>query len=40
LMDYDAMRELERRLLTIAALETKYGPTGETSPAVGSAGRE
>ena len=26
LMDYDAMRELERRLLTTEALETKYGP--------------
>jgi 2-methylisocitrate lyase-like PEP mutase family enzyme len=26
LMDYDAMRELERRLLTIEALEMKYGP--------------
>ena len=25
LMDYDAMRELERRLLTVAALEAKYG---------------
>ena len=32
-MDYDAMRELERRLLTTAALETKYGPTGEASQA-------
>jgi hypothetical protein len=28
LMDYDAMRELERRLLNTAALETKYGPAG------------
>src|SRR6195256_888249 len=28
LMDYDAMRELERRLLTTEALETKYGPAG------------
>jgi 2-methylisocitrate lyase-like PEP mutase family enzyme len=25
LMDYDAMRELKRRLLTTEALETKYG---------------
>jgi len=31
LMDYDAMRELERRLLTTEALETKYGPAGEAS---------
>jgi 2-methylisocitrate lyase-like PEP mutase family enzyme len=31
LMDYDAMRELERRLLTTGALETKYGPTSEAS---------
>jgi 2-methylisocitrate lyase-like PEP mutase family enzyme len=31
LMDYDAMRELERRLLTTAALEAKYGPAGEAS---------
>ena len=31
LMDYDAMRELERRLLTTGALETKYGPAGEAS---------
>jgi 2-methylisocitrate lyase-like PEP mutase family enzyme len=29
LMDYDAMRELERRLLTIEALEMKYGPAGK-----------
>jgi hypothetical protein len=29
LMDYDAMRELERRLLTIEALEMKYGPRGK-----------
>jgi 2-methylisocitrate lyase-like PEP mutase family enzyme len=29
LMDYDAMRELERRLLTIEALEMKYGPGGK-----------
>ena len=29
LMDFDTMRELERRLLTIGALETKYGSTGE-----------
>ncbi len=33
LMDYDAMRELERRLLNTAALETKYGPAGEASQA-------
>jgi 2-methylisocitrate lyase-like PEP mutase family enzyme len=33
LMDYDAMRELERRLLTTAALETKYGLAGEASQA-------
>jgi 2-methylisocitrate lyase-like PEP mutase family enzyme len=36
LMDYDAVRELERRLLTTAALEAKYGHAGEavrpTSP--------
>jgi hypothetical protein len=31
LMDYDAMRELERRLLTTGALETKYGTAGEAS---------
>ena len=31
LMDYDAMRELERRLLTIGTLEAKYGPAGEAS---------
>jgi 2-methylisocitrate lyase-like PEP mutase family enzyme len=31
LMDYDAMRELEGRLLTTAALEAKYGPGGEVS---------
>src|SRR5215472_12536653 len=29
LMDYDAMRELEGRLLTTAALEAKYGPGGD-----------
>ena len=29
LMDYDAMRELERQLLTIEALEMKYGPRGK-----------
>jgi 2-methylisocitrate lyase-like PEP mutase family enzyme len=34
LMDYDAMRELERRLLTTSSLETKYGRAGETSQAV------
>src|SRR5215469_8613840 len=28
LMDYDAMRELEARLLTTSALETKYGSAG------------
>jgi len=33
LMDYDAMRELERRLLSTEALETKYGPAGGASPA-------
>ena len=33
LMDYDAMRELERRLLTTAALEAKYGLAGEASQA-------
>jgi 2-methylisocitrate lyase-like PEP mutase family enzyme len=32
LMDYDAMRELERRLLSTEALETKYGSPGEASP--------
>jgi 2-methylisocitrate lyase-like PEP mutase family enzyme len=31
LMDYDAMRELERRLLTTDLLETKYGPGGGAS---------
>ncbi len=36
LMDYDAMRELERRLLSTEALEAKYGPAGEASPAVRS----
>jgi hypothetical protein len=34
LMDYDAMRELERRLLTTSALEAKYGRADETSQAV------
>jgi hypothetical protein len=33
LMDYDAMRELERRLLNTEALETKYGPAGGASRA-------
>jgi len=33
LMDYDGMRELERRLLTTGAIETKYGLAGETSQA-------
>lgn len=33
LMDYDAMRELERKLLTTTALEAKYGPAHEASPA-------
>ena len=28
LMDYDNMRELERRLLTTATLEAKYGTGG------------
>ena len=36
LMDYDVMRELERRLLTTEALETKYEPAGETSQAARS----
>ena len=31
LIDYDAMRELERRLLTTEALETRYGPAGGAS---------
>jgi 2-methylisocitrate lyase-like PEP mutase family enzyme len=35
LMDYDAMRALERRLLSTAALEAKYGPAGGASPAAG-----
>jgi len=35
LMDYDAMRALERRLLSTAALEAKYGPAGGASPAPG-----
>jgi hypothetical protein len=34
LMDYDAMRELERRLLSTEALETKYGPAGGASRAI------
>lgn len=29
LMDYDRMRALERRLLTVEALEAKYGPAAE-----------
>jgi 2-methylisocitrate lyase-like PEP mutase family enzyme len=36
LMDYDTMRELERRLLATAALETKYGPAGGASQAARS----
>jgi 2-methylisocitrate lyase-like PEP mutase family enzyme len=36
LMDYDAMRELERRLLATEALETKYGPAGGASQAARS----
>ena len=32
LMDYDAMRELERRLLSTEALEAKYGTAGELRP--------
>ena len=36
LMDYDAMRELERRLLTTEALETKYGPASGASQAARS----
>jgi 2-methylisocitrate lyase-like PEP mutase family enzyme len=36
LMDYDAMRELERRLLSTEALETKYGPAGGASHAARS----
>jgi 2-methylisocitrate lyase-like PEP mutase family enzyme len=32
LMDYDAMRDLERRLLSTDVLETKYGPAGGASP--------
>jgi hypothetical protein len=35
LMDYDAMRELERKLLTTTALEAKYGTAREASPAAG-----
>ena len=31
LMDYDAMPDLERRLLTTDALEAKYGPGGGAS---------
>jgi 2-methylisocitrate lyase-like PEP mutase family enzyme len=34
LMDYDAMRALEGRLLTTAALETKYGAASEASQVV------
>src|SRR5215472_12034503 len=33
LMDYDAMRALERRLLSTEALEAKYGPASGASPA-------
>jgi 2-methylisocitrate lyase-like PEP mutase family enzyme len=36
LMDYDTMRELERRLLATAALETKYGPAGGAAQAARS----
>src|SRR5882762_7798448 len=36
LMDYDAMRELERRLLTTEALETKYGPASGAAQAARS----
>jgi 2-methylisocitrate lyase-like PEP mutase family enzyme len=36
LMDYDAMRELERRLLATEALETKYGPAGGAAQAARS----
>jgi 2-methylisocitrate lyase-like PEP mutase family enzyme len=37
LMDYDAMRKLERQLLTTETLETKYGPVGGASQAARSA---
>ena len=37
LMDYDAMRALERRLLSIEALEAKYGPVGGAPAATRSA---
>ena len=33
LMDYDATRELERRLLSTETLEAKYGPAGATAQA-------
>jgi 2-methylisocitrate lyase-like PEP mutase family enzyme len=36
LMDYDAMRELERRLLTTEALEMKYATAGGASQAARS----
>jgi 2-methylisocitrate lyase-like PEP mutase family enzyme len=36
LMDYDAMRELERRLLTTEALEAKYGSSGGPAKAAAS----
>jgi 2-methylisocitrate lyase-like PEP mutase family enzyme len=36
LMDYDAMRELERRLLTTEALEAKYGSSVGTAKAAAS----
>ena len=36
LMDYAAMRELERRLLTTEALEAKYGSGGGTAKAAAS----
>jgi len=35
-MDYDAMRELERRLLTTEALETKYGSASGAAQAARS----
>jgi hypothetical protein len=35
-MDYDAMRELERRLLTTEALEMKYATAGGASQAARS----
>jgi hypothetical protein len=35
-MDYDAMRELERRLLTSEAIEAKYGSCVGTGKAAAS----